>query len=408
MFVCPIAVLKMTEEGSTTSKQDAFQQECEKIRLSQGHFKMLSHIFACNCNTRYIQEERLKLNILFPPRTCTDFPNSKLEVSINCSKPEIKESEKKNKPKPKLPPGAKCVICFEHVGVKPGLLAWNLVVNKRDFFLQPPPYPYCENHNVLIEKKHTPQAITEGTLLDIISAGKSLQGMYICSNTDKKGTGASILEHKHYQIVSKRFPICDANTAFRISKGNVNVDYLEFPAATIRLTFKSEHTEEGKKVANSLLHAWRSEAMAKKIDSSSDRQTMSYIFYMGPSSECELTLIPRTMGNMTRPTLHCIKAEFVGILEMAGFAILPGRLRKQLARLFVNKEAPVGDLQIFAQWMKEFNLSVGEERGTLLVENQAANHAIYVSFQHIIADNSAFPSRNQDIAKHWIHLAGIV
>lgn len=44
---------------------------------------------------------------------------------------------------------------------------------------------------------------------------------------------------------------------------------------------------------------------------------------------------------------------------MAGFAILPGRLRKQLARLFVNKEAPVGDLQIFAQWMKEFNLSVG-------------------------------------------------
>lgn len=35
-------------------------------------------------------------------------------------------------------------------------------------------------------------------------------GMYICSNTDKSGTGASVLEQKHYQICGKRLPIFDA------------------------------------------------------------------------------------------------------------------------------------------------------------------------------------------------------
>ena len=42
----------------------------------------------------------------------------------------------------------------------------------------------------------------------------------------------------------------------------------------------------------------------------------------GEGGRLEFIVIPRNQKNMTRPSLHCIKAEFVGILEMAGFGIL--------------------------------------------------------------------------------------
>lgn len=41
-------------------------------------------------------------------------------------------------------------------------------------------------------------------------------------------------------------------------------------------------------------------------------------------------------SRMTRTVLHCIKSEFVGVLEMAGFGILPGRLKTELADLLLN------------------------------------------------------------------------
>ena len=41
-------------------------------------------------------------------------------------------------------------------------------------------------------------------------------------------------------------------------------------------------------------------------------------FLSGFAGQLEFIVIPRNRNNMTRPSLHCIKAEFVGILEMAG------------------------------------------------------------------------------------------
>jgi len=55
-----------------------------------------------------------------------------------------------------------------------------------------------------------------------------------------------------------------------------------------------------------------------------DNQTLSFIAYREPgdAGRLEFIVIPRNQKRMTRPSLHCIKAEFVGILEMAGFGIL--------------------------------------------------------------------------------------
>ena len=54
----------------------------------------------------------------------------------------------------KMAKGANSPIAAEQVGFKKGLHAWSVTVAGREFFLQPPPYPYCKNHFVLIERAH--------------------------------------------------------------------------------------------------------------------------------------------------------------------------------------------------------------------------------------------------------------
>lgn len=75
------------------------------------------------------------------------------------------------------------------------------------------------------------------TLADPIrwTVASFLPNMYICSNTDLSGTGASVLQHRHYQIVSKRLPICDAQSQFSGSYGSATVEFLSFPCAAVRV-----------------------------------------------------------------------------------------------------------------------------------------------------------------------------
>lgn len=395
------------ENKATVIVDPEFQPRCEEIRKSQGHLAMLQFLFQEMCHNRYIQEERLLLNIIFPPKQCQRY-QARLQCSINCSKPEIKATDKKIARN--LAPNAQCVICKENVGFKPGLRGWSLNIGGRDFFLQPPPYPYCENHFVLIESEHTPQAITPNTLVDIRDAGLLLPGVYICSNTDRSGTGASILEHKHYQIASKRFPVFDAPSTLSASTGRVNVEFLDFPAASIKLTFPTSAMDEGISVAERLLSAWRSTEIADSLDVDHNGLTMSFIFFYDDFANVELLLIPRSMGNMTRKFLHCIKAEFVGILEMAGFAILPGRLKSQLTSLLLEEKSINTDdeqLKQFSEWMETLNIQVDKDQSPDLVASKTVQDALNMSFELIIEDNSGFSAKDTDTAKKWASLAGI-
>jgi hypothetical protein len=292
------------------------------------------------------------------------------KVSINCSKPELKGGATGVIRAPTvLPDGAKCVLCREQVGFKPGLRAWDVSVGGRPFFLQCPPYPYCALHTVLIETRHTPQSITVQTLRDLASAATRLEGLCVCSNTDLPGTGASVLEHLHYQVVGKRFPVCDATATFsasppqeevRLSDGAAGassgsssggtsssspslsfapptVEFLNFPAAAVRVRGTSESAVLA--TAAALVDAWRSDEIAALIGADRASQTASFLCTRrstvsaagggavvgdddkdctGAESLLEMIVIPRTKGRGTRSTMQCIKSEWVGVLEMAG------------------------------------------------------------------------------------------
>ena len=69
--------------------------------------------------TGYIDQERLAYNVIFPAVRSVERYGCSLEVTINCSKPELKQGQQR--PKNVLAPGATTPISAENVGFKPGL-----------------------------------------------------------------------------------------------------------------------------------------------------------------------------------------------------------------------------------------------------------------------------------------------
>lgn len=82
-----------------------------------GHFAAFDFMFEHMSSTGYVQAERLQYNVIFPVQ---DEPRYKcrLELTINCSKPELKAAPGgagvTRKPT-LLAPGAHCVIAAEQV-----------------------------------------------------------------------------------------------------------------------------------------------------------------------------------------------------------------------------------------------------------------------------------------------------
>jgi UDPglucose--hexose-1-phosphate uridylyltransferase len=393
----------MASGDLTHTTREVFSEKCTAIAAERGSRAALEFLHDTAKRTGYVQEERLKLDLHFAPQKLPGYGCS-LRCSINCSKPEFKAGEKR--PATVLAPGAKCVLCSENVCFKPGLLAWDIKLSGREFFVQSPPYPYSELHSVLIEKEHTPQCITTRTVLDLLDGARQFPGMCICSNTDLSGTGASVLEHKHYQMVAMRLPICDAEVDFRAqapsSTAEVSVEFLKYPCAALRL--RASEAAPLANCAEALLQSWRGESIAAALEQPVSAQTMSFVCTQTPAG-VELVLIPRTQGRLTCHTMRCIKAEFVGILEMAGFGILPGRLAEQLSRLVLQGAAPEGDLSSFANWIDELALGF-DATSESLMESRAAAHAVYASLQRIIVDNGAFPQSDKAKARLWLEEAG--
>lgn len=439
----------MADGGSGGALVDPeFTALCDAELASAGPAAALGFMFKEMCRTGYIAEERLSLNANFAPQSVVwrtaslegEEASCTLEVSINCSKPELAVGVvRKSTP---LAPGASCVICPENVGHKPGLRGWSLIVGGRPFFLQCPPYPYCELHTVLVETEHTPQKISEQTLHDLTDAATQLRGMYICSNTDLSGTGASILQHKHYQLIGKRLPVCDAPTAFAVSRSSTSGDaraaMLDFPTAAVRVT--AETAVAVIEATNALLDSWRSVEMAKAVGTSLDTHTLSFICSVqaqdSPASSespggFEMIIIPRTQAHVTSESMHCIKSEFVGILEAAGFGILPGRLKTELTQVLLENQPLEGELtkysrrpasppshivfyRVVAQsvdcryehWLQQLNISRKPDHAADLASSPIAAQALYSSFVTILKDNSGFDACDHAIAKKWLAQAG--
>ncbi|KAK5584773.1 hypothetical protein RB653_006390 [Dictyostelium firmibasis] len=412
----------MIQELDSILSQNDIQSEIEEIinknkeNKIKGWKESMDYLYNFSINTGYIQEERLKLNIILPLFHKHQYDSIGFQVTINCSKPEIIVGQAVGAAHYSNFEG-QCVICFENVGSekRKGLRAYEFKCNKSILFRQFPPYPYFNYHNIIIDKKHTPQILSRDTIIEMLEMSESMPGYKIASNTDRVGTGATNLTHRHFQAGDHDFTVFHAKPLkeFKVITGKTTtvVQWLNYPCCCLKVIGENKKSIE--EVVFKLFDSWRN-GTYETLDPT--LQTCSLMSTLNVKTNCfEFLIFPRNAQQprfLTSSTLQCIKKEFVGIFELCGFAILPGRLKEQLLQLdsillsndnqlnnqLKEKLNQIGFIEFF-DWLSQYYFN-GFDNTKSIYDNLTC--ALQKSFLTILSDNSPISLNQSDLLDSWI------
>lgn len=310
--------------------------------------KATDEFYALSQNSNYIRTDRIAKNLYWT--TLTEYGD--IEITINLSKPEkdpkaiaaAKNLQQTNYPK--------CLLCVENVGYQgrlnhPARQNHRVIPIKLDgeqWFLQYSPYVYYNEHCIVLHEKHQPMQISPKTFRRLLDFVKQVPHYFLGSNADLPIVGGSILAHDHFQGGHHRFAMEKAGIEkvfYNSDYPNVKVGIVKWPMSVIRLSSKDQ--EELIKLAVHILDTWReysdSEvdilAYTKSQNEQIPHNTITPIARINKNQEFELDLVLRNNRTSEQypdgifhphKELHHIKKENIGLIEVMGLAVLPGRL----------------------------------------------------------------------------------
>ncbi|MBR6610324.1 MAG: UDP-glucose--hexose-1-phosphate uridylyltransferase [Oscillospiraceae bacterium] len=325
--------------------------------------------------TNYIRAERVARD----KKWTYDCEYGTLDITINLSKPEKDPraiAAAKNAPQSNYP---KCQLCAENEGYAgrmnhPARQNHRIIpvtINNSDWFFQYSPYVYYNEHCIVFNGQHVPMKIEKATFGKLLDFVKQFPHYFVGSNADLPIVGGSILSHDHFQGGNYTFTMAKAGIEKELTfKGfeDVTAGIVNWPMSVIRLS--SENTDRLIELADKILLQWReytdADAFIFAYTEDTPHNTITPIARKR-GDKFELDLVLR--NNITteerplgvyhpNPKLHHIKKENIGLIEVMGLAVLPGRLNKELEQL---KDAILagadirGDetLSIHADWIDE-------------------------------------------------------
>ena len=324
-------------------------------------------------DTDYIRRYRVQKDMRW--KTATEYGN--LDITINLSKPEKDPkaiAAAKAAPQSDYP---KCLLCVENEGYA-GRMNHPARQNHRiipmelageNWNLQYSPYVYYTEHCIVFNSQHTPMVINKATIEKLLDFVTKFPHYFIGSNADLPIVGGSILTHEHFQGGHYSFPMERAPIERKISfKGyeDVTAGIVKWPMSVIRLTCPDK--ERLCDLATKILLRWRiytdKEAFIFAKTSGQLHNTITPIARRrGEAFELDLVL----RNNITteehplgvyhpHAELHHIKKENIGLIEVMGLAVLPARLKQELAGIeeaILNGTPLAGELAKHEAWVKE-------------------------------------------------------
>ena len=321
--------------------------------------KATDNYYAFSQNTNYIRTDRIAKNLHW----LADTEYGNIEITVNLSKPE---KDPRDIAKAKLAPQSsypKCLLCKENEGYAgrmnhPARQNHRIIpvtLTNEPWFLQYSPYVYYNEHCILFSGEHRPMKISRGSFERVLEFVDIFPHYFVGSNADLPIVGGSILSHDHFQGGHHDFPMAKAcaEETFTI-KGfeDVAVEKVKWPMSVIRLRGKSK--EKLVELSDKILTAWRGYSDEKcdifAFTGDTPHNTITPIARK-KGTEYEIDLVLR--NNRTseeypfgifhpHQELHHIKKENIGLIEVMGLAVLPGRLKEEmgiLAELMIKPNA---------------------------------------------------------------------
>lgn len=309
--------------------------------------------YRLNIDSNYIRMDRISRNGYWLHAT----DDGELEITINLSKPEKDPREialLRSLPQTKSD-YPKCLLCPENVGyagrpdhpARQNLRVLPLALHGEKWFFQYSPYVYYNEHSIVLRAEHVPMRIVPQTFDRLLDFVEAYPHYFIGSNADLPIVGGSILNHDHFQAGRHVFPMEKAGVAVWTVHGEeraVRGGIVKWPMSVLRL--RSVDRAALLRVATRVLADWRgySDEAAEVRAASGDvpHNTITPIARLAEGGEYELDLVLR--NNRTSDEhpdgifhphreLHHIKKENIGLIEVMGLAVLPGRLDAELAAI---------------------------------------------------------------------------
>lgn len=334
------------------------------------------YFYTLSRDTDYIRRYRIQKDL----KWTADTEYGTLDITVNLSKPEKDPKAIAAAKLAKQSGYPKCLLCRENEGYAgrvnhPARQNHRIIpvtINQSDWFFQYSPYVYYNEHCIVFNSLHTPMKIeraTFGKLLDFVA---QFPHYFVGSNADLPIVGGSILSHDHFQGGHYEFAMAKALVEKEISFAgfeDVKAGIVKWPMSVIRLDCADK--DRIIELADRILLAWRGYTdEAAYIFAETDGEPHNTITPIarkrGDMFELDLVLRNNITTNehpmgLYHPhaKLHHIKKENIGLIEVMGLAVLPARLKDEMAAL---QEAILSgaDLRLdevlekHADWVDEF------------------------------------------------------
>lgn len=274
-----------------------------------------------------------------------------LDITINRSKPEKDPRDIAAAHNQKAAAYPKCQLCPENAGfagnpnhpARQNLRPIPMRIDGQNWELQYSPYGYYHEHCIVFNDAHVPMKVDHAIFEKLFDVLDFLPHYFIGSNADLPIVGGSILSHEHFQGGHYTFPMAVAPIEIPVSLAaypNVQAGILKWPMSVVRLS--SINRKELSDACNTILEQWRSYSDAAvgiyaETDGTPHNTITPIARKKGDAYECDLVLRnnrtseDRPLGIFhPNPSLHHIKKENIGLIEVMGLAVLPARLAVEL------------------------------------------------------------------------------
>lgn len=361
----------LTERPSSVAAKFSMLYKKSPVEATDWYYKF-------SCDTNYIRRDRIARDM----RWLAPTKYGDLDITINLSKPEKDPkaiAAAKFAPQSAYP---KCQLCYENEGyagrvnhpARENHRVIPVIIDGNDWCLQYSPYVYYNEHCIVFNRRHVPMIIDKGAFRKLFSFVSQFPHYFVGSNADLPIVGGSILAHEHFQGGHYEFAMAKAPVERELSFsgfGDVKAGIVRWPMSVIRLS--GTDTERIVELGDKILRAWRGYTdkdaflFAQTLEKASGELKSAAQVCSADEDPCkgaggmvlenhstitpiarmrdgryELDLVLR--NNLTtkenplgvyhpHQEKHHIKKENIGLIEVMGCAILPARLKKEMADL---------------------------------------------------------------------------
>ncbi len=408
--------------GAMTPRQSEIGRRFYETAEVEGIKRATNEYYHFAKASNYIRQARIARDLNWKAES--DY--GQIEITINLSKPEKDPDEiarAKEEPQSNYP---KCYLCLENVGF-PGTFSHPARHNHRvvplklqneDWFLQYSPYVYYNEHCIVFHKEHIPMQIDKNTFAVLLDFIDQLPHYFIGSNADLPLVGGSILNHDHYQGGRHIFPMEKAESEEFYDHPTfpeVEISRVKWPMSVIRL--KAEVREDIINLAAKILENWRQYSDPEldilafsQVDGKQKAHNTITPIARKKDGFYELDLVLRNNRKSEEypdgifhphAELHHIKKENIGLIEVMGRAILPGRLKTELnwissylsGDLALEELKQKDGLKKHLDWALElenkYGSNLSEEEAEKAVEAEVAN-----KFSQVLEDAGVYKNNS--------------